>query len=79
MMTLPARLSGVQTATVADLGGAVAVDVPALVDSDGAWGKAMYLASPPSAQTAVRRFIPYHLWDNRTPGEMRVWVRRADA
>ena len=79
MMTLPARLSGVQTATVAELGGAVAMDVPALVDSDGAWGNTMYTTAPPRAQTAVRRFVPYHLWDNRAPGEMRVWVRRADA
>jgi DUF1680 family protein len=77
LITLPAQLSGVQTATVADLGGAVAFDVPALVESDEAWGKAIYLAAPPKAQTAVRRFIPYHLWDNRTPGEMLVWVRRA--
>ncbi len=77
MLALPARLSGVQTATVAELGGAVAVDVPALVDSDAAWGNTMYTPTPPKAQTAVRRFIPYHLWDNRAPGEMRVWVRRA--
>lgn len=79
MMTLPARLSGVQTAKVAELGGAVAVDVPALVDSDAGWGNTMYTTAPPKAQTAVRRFVPYHLWDNRAPGEMRVWIRRADA
>jgi hypothetical protein len=76
MMALPVRLTGVQTATVAELGGAVAVDVPALVDSDAAWGNAIYTTAPPPPQTAVRRFIPYHLWDNRSPGEMRVWVRR---
>lgn len=77
MMALPARLSGVQTAKVAELGGAVAMDVPALVESDGDWGNTMYTTAPPKAQTAVRRFVPYHLWDNRAPGEMRVWVRRA--
>jgi DUF1680 family protein len=77
MMTLPAHLSGVQTAKVADLGGAVAFDVPALVESDAAWGKAIYVSTPPKAQTAIRRFVPYHLWDNRAPGEMLVWVRRA--
>ena len=77
MMTLPARLTDVQTARVAELGAAVAFDVPTLVDSDTAWGNLMYVATPPPAQTAVRRFIPYHLWDNRSPGEMRVWVRRA--
>jgi uncharacterized protein len=77
MMALPARLSGVQTAKVAELGGAVAVDVPALVDGDEGWGNTMYTIAPPKAQTAVRRFVPYHLWDNRAPGEMRVWIRRA--
>jgi DUF1680 family protein len=77
MMALPARLSGVQTAKVAELGGAVAVDVPALVDGDEGWGNTMYTSAPPKAKTAVRRFVPYHLWDNRAPGEMRVWIRRA--
>jgi DUF1680 family protein len=77
MMTLPSRLPGVRMETLADLGAAVAMDVPALVDSDAAWGGAIYAAVPPRAETAVRRFIPYHLWDNRSPGEMRVWIRRA--
>jgi uncharacterized protein len=77
MMALPARLSGVQTAKVAELGGAVAMDVQALVERDSDWGNTMYTTAPPKAQTAVRRFVPYHLWDNRAPGEMRVWVRRA--
>ena len=77
MMALPASLGAVQTARVADLGGAVAVDVTARVDSDAAWGNTMYTTNPPRAETAVRRFIPYHLWDNRGAGEMRVWVRRA--
>jgi len=53
------------------------VDVTARVDSDAAWGNTMYTTQPPHAETAVRRFIPYHLWDNRVAGEMRVWVRRA--
>jgi uncharacterized protein len=77
MMALPTTLGAVQTARVADLGGAVVVDVTALVDSDAAWGNTMYTTEPPRAETAVRRFIPYHLWDNRAAGEMRVWVRRA--
>ena len=77
MMALPTTLGTVKTTRVADLGGAVAVDVTALVDSDAGWGKSMYTTQPPRAETAVRRFIPYHLWDNRAAGEMRVWVRRA--
>jgi DUF1680 family protein len=77
MMALPSHLGTVQTARVADLGGAIAVDVHALVDSDAAWANTMYTTQPPRAETAVRRFIPYHLWDNRAAGEMRVWVRRA--
>lgn len=76
---LPGHAPAARTATLADLGGAVALDVTAQVDSDAAWGRMLYAARPPAAETAVRRFIPYHLWDNRTPGEMRVWMRRADA
>ena len=29
----------------------------------------------PQAEEAELQFIPYHLWANREPGEMLVWVR----
>jgi DUF1680 family protein len=78
LMAVPAVLPQVKTATVPALGGAIALDIPAQVDSDAAWGHTIYATRPPKAETAIRRFIPYHLWDNRTPGEMLVWVRRTE-
>ncbi|MCC5974940.1 MAG: glycoside hydrolase family 127 protein [Rubellimicrobium sp.] len=76
LMTM-AAVDGATTARVPELGGAVALDLPVALETDAAWGKSIYTTTPPKAETAVRRFIPYHLWDNRDPGEMLVWVRRA--
>ena len=75
-MAFGSEPSPVSTATLPELGGAVAVDMLLEVDSDSAWGKTLYRATPPRADTAIRRFIPYYLWDNRSPGEMLVWVRQ---
>ncbi len=62
-----------------DLGGAVALDLPAQVETDTAWGDTLYRERQPSVETAIRRFIPYHLWDNREGGGMQIWMRRAAA
>ena len=39
------------------------------------WGTALYRKAPAERQVATARFVPYHLWDNRAPGEMLVWVQ----
>ena len=39
------------------------------------WGSDLYRTSPPEAVDTTARFVPYHLWDNRAPGEMLVWIR----
>ena len=36
---------------------------------------ALYREAPPASEPATARFVPYHLWDNRAPGEMLVWMR----
>ena len=77
MMAFGAGLGTVTPGPVPALGGAIALDIPLSVASDKSWGKAIYAAMPPKADTAIRRFIPYYLWDNRDPGEMLVWVRQA--
>jgi len=33
-------------------------------------------ASPTETTTAPVTAVPYYAWDNREPGEMRVWIRR---
>jgi hypothetical protein len=42
-------------------------------DSSG-WEKTLYSTHVPATQPAALTAIPYCLWDNRAPGEMRVWL-----
>jgi DUF1680 family protein len=35
---------------------------------------ALYSTEPPAAQDAPLVALPYHLWANRAPGSMQVWV-----
>ncbi|WP_246617853.1 glycoside hydrolase family 127 protein [Rhizobium populisoli] len=57
------------------LGGAVAIDVKARREHWGDWTGKLYDTEKPTLEETSVRFVPYHLWDNRTPGEMLVWVR----
>lgn len=59
---------------VPELNGAVAIDVDAAKD-EADWGASLYREAAPARSPATARFVPYHLWDNRQPGEMLVWVR----
>jgi len=65
-----------KTAEIAELGGAVALDI-AVTKDESDWGATLYRTKPPAAGTGTARFVPYHLWDNRAPGEMLVWIRSA--
>lgn len=65
-----------KTAEIPKLGGAVALDIPVTKDESD-WGATLYRTKPPVAEKATVRFVPYHLWDNRAPGEMLVWIRSA--
>ncbi|WP_407573081.1 glycoside hydrolase family 127 protein [Deinococcus altitudinis] len=38
---------------------------------------ALYSSTPPGAETISVTAVPYYAWDNREPGEMRVWLRRS--
>lgn len=68
-------LGRAQTATIADLRGAIAIDVPVLRETATAWGDALYAEQPQAIEAGQARLVPYHLWDNRSPGEMLVWLR----
>jgi len=65
-----------KTAEIAELGGAVALDI-AVTKDESDWGATLYRSKPPTAGKGTARFVPYHLWDNRAPGEMLVWIRSA--
>jgi DUF1680 family protein len=66
-----------RTATLPDLGGAIAIDLHVLREKAETWGEDLYSEKTPEAEPATARLVPYHLWDNRQPGEMLVWVREA--
>jgi DUF1680 family protein len=59
------------------LGGVAAITGTALVADGTEWGKTLY--RPASAPLMPRPFtaIPYYAWDNRQPGQMRVWIQEA--
>ncbi len=40
-------------------------------------GGALYSAAPPAAREAPLTALPYHLWANREPGSMQVWIAEA--
>ncbi|KQV84410.1 glycoside hydrolase family 127 protein [Rhizobium sp. Root1220] len=74
---LTGSVSQATTVEMADLGGAVALDLPVTRDKAD-WGDALYRTRPPETEPATARFVPYPFWDNRTPGEMLVWVRAGE-
>jgi hypothetical protein len=39
------------------------------------WGSTLYRSQPPQTEEIPLTFVPYCVWDNRTPSEMRVWLR----
>jgi hypothetical protein len=57
-----------------ELGDVVFLSVSGLKEeqTDGS----LYSLSAPATKPCGIKMIPYYLWDNRTPGEMLVWLRR---
>jgi len=64
-----------QTATIPNFNGAIAIDLPVLREVADGWGDELYGDTAPTAKPDTARMVPYHLWDNREPGEMLVWLR----
>ena len=61
------------------LGGATVLRGAGSLTGDTDWGETLYRFRTPSAQPIEVTAVPYCLWDNRLPGEMRVWLRHAAA
>jgi DUF1680 family protein len=68
-------LEGATTIAAPGLEGAVAVELPARRERWPDWDGKLYGTEPPTLEATTARFVPYHLWDNRAPGEMLVWIR----
>ena len=57
------------------LGGVSVLRGKASVVDESGWEGKLYRHSKPSLKTKEITAIPYHAWDNRAPGGMRVWMR----
>ena len=43
--------------------------------AENGWDDKLYRHEPPATTPLELTAIPYYAWDNRAPGEMRVWIR----
>ncbi len=57
------------------LGGVAVIHGQVLVEDDADWEGQLYRSQPASLQLGAITAIPYYTWDNRQPGQMRVWLR----
>ena len=60
------------------LGGTVVLTGDAKILTDVDWGPDLYRSHPPKQRTGRFHAIPYHLWANRAPGSMQVWIRETE-
>ena len=60
------------------LGGVTVIRGKALFEDEAGWAGRLYRAWPASLQSDTITAIPYYAWDNRQPGEMRVWLREGE-
>jgi DUF1680 family protein len=76
-LSLP-RSARLDVAWRADLfGGAMTLKASAKRLVPGNESGALYSPEPPAARDVALVALPYHLWANRKPGSMQVWVPRA--
>jgi uncharacterized protein len=57
------------------LGGSAVIRGKGRVVESAGWDNALYRTDPPQENAIDITAIPYCVWDNRAPGEMRVWLR----
>jgi DUF1680 family protein len=57
------------------LGGVTVLQAEAWAEDRASWGEALYRSEPAKLRPLALKAIPYSTWDNRDPGEMRVWIR----
>jgi DUF1680 family protein len=57
------------------LGGLVKITGNAKLLDGSAWTEDLYKAESPKEEKTSLVAVPYYTWDNREPGEMRVWIQ----
>jgi DUF1680 family protein len=56
------------------LGGVTTIKGEALAADASDWNQTLYRAKSPILKPCLLTAIPYYAWDNRQPGQMRVWL-----
>jgi uncharacterized protein len=74
-LSIPANASFTSTFEPGLLGGSVVLQGDASALSTTDWDGTLYRTTPPKQSAQTLTAIPYYAWDNREPGEMRVWIR----
>jgi len=59
------------------LGGVAVIHGQGALIDDRGWDNRLYRSSAPAKTEIAITAVPYCVWDNRQPGEMRVWLRTA--
>jgi uncharacterized protein len=54
--------------------GVVALRAPAMRWAEKDWNDVLYRSEPPQVESVSLTAVPYFFWDNRQPGQMRVWL-----
>jgi len=57
------------------LGGVSVLRGKGTVVDESDWEDVLYRNRPPSSKSIEITAIPYYAWDNRAPGQMRIWLR----
>jgi len=71
---LPKRVEITSTFEPELLGGIVKLHGEALATVTTGWGNDLYRSEPPALDPVPFTAIPYHAWDNRSPGAMLLWL-----
>ena len=56
------------------LGGVSVLRGKGIAADESGWENSLYRSGPPSSKSIDLTAIPYYAWDNRAPGEMRIWL-----
>lgn len=73
-LIIPAKLSGARTRKISELNEALAIEIDVAREQSGGWA-GLYRDLPAERSAATATLVPYHLWDNREPGAMLVWLQ----
>ncbi len=57
------------------LGGVGVIQSQAMLLDDAGWEDDLYRTTPARTEACTVTAVPYCVWDNREPGQMRVWLR----